>query len=599
MNYLALMLLQDGGIARGVDSVWAALATPVIILFAVAALGLLLRTGSKRYMKVPPDRALVLYGKGQTQVVTGGAKFVMPIFYDFHWMDLRVFQFDLPLNNVPNADGVQINVKAIATCKISSETGKLKKAAESFGKDAIADIQRKVQNALEGHLRVVIGQMDMNTILRKRDEFNQRILQEAATEVGNLGCEITILNIQEVSDAHGYIDALGKPKTAEVLADANIKAAEQKRRETVATTNADREGSMTRSANEAQIAEAERDRDIKRAKYAAEVQKEQATAAQAGPLAEAEARKAVVAAEVDVKKSQTLAEIDLQEAVGRKTQAELAATILKQADAEKQRMQTVAEGQKSAALINAEAAKQKLVIEADGAAEARQKKATAERQALQLEGEGEAAKALAVGNAAAQVAEITGKANAAATEATMTAEAKGLTAKADALKQELLARAAGVEAELKAQATGMKELVAAYAGLSPEQQRLVQIKWLLEAAPGIVEKVGDAGREIYGELAKVVVAGLSNVDSITVYDSGSGAANGNGGGSALERVMKMAPTLAFEVGTLLKANGVTPVLSGLLNKFGIDVSQFMPEGVSNHREIEAPTPATVEAGSGK
>ena len=140
-------------------------------------------------------------------------------------------------------------------------------------------------------------------ILRERDQFNAKIQSEVTGELGKLGCEIVVLNIQEVTDPHGYIEALGKPKTAEVKAEAAIKEAEQSRRQTIDTTNAQRESAKIAADNQAQIADAERDLQTKKADYDAEVARKRATADQAGPLASAEARKSVVAGGVEVEES--------------------------------------------------------------------------------------------------------------------------------------------------------------------------------------------------------------------------------------------------------------------------------------------------------
>ena len=556
---------QEGKIGVAVDSLWSAFAVPLMIIFIVAIIGLLLRVGSKRYLKVPPEKALVIYGRGRTSVVTGGAKFILPVFYDFYWLDLQVFQFDLPLHNIPNKDGVKLSVKAVATCKISSKEDLLSRAAGNFGQSPLKDIQAKIQNALEGHLRVVIGQIDMDTILRKRDEFNQRIQTEAAQEVESLGCEIKILNIQEVSDEHGYIDALGKPKTAEVLAEASIKEAEQKRRQTIETTNANREAEKTKAENEAQIADAQRDLNKKKAQYDAEVSIEQAKAEQAKPLATAEARKAVVTAEVEVEKSKTLAEIDLQEAVGRKTEAELKATVLKQADAEKQRLSTEAEG-----------LKQKAITEAEGLATARKTKASAEREALQAEGEGEAKKTEATGLAKAKVIKEVGLAEA-------EAEKAKLLARADGTKADRLAVAMGIEAELLAQAKGRKELIDAYANLDSEQRQLFITLSILERLPELTRALGEAGREVMGEITKAVTASLGQIDNLTVYDSSGGDQGG------LKRTFKMAPDVIYEVMQLLKATGVAPVVADVAKKLGFDLSSILPVTVGGLQEVDLPS----------
>lgn len=569
---LFFLALSQGTVEKvggAVDSLWSAFATPLIILMVVAVLGLLLRTASKRYVKVPPEKALIVYGGGKTRVVSGGAKLVVPFFEDFYMLDLRAIQFDVELKNVPNKDSVPVHVKTSVTAKISSRDDLLPIAAGVFGTSNMADVTAKVKGVIEGHVRLLIGQSDMETILRKRDEFNQKIQSEVAVELAKLGCEIVVLNIQEVDDPNGYIQALGKPKTAEVKAEAAIKEAEQNRRSTIDTTNAQREAERTRADNEALIAEANRDLETKRADYNAEIARRRATAEQAGPLSTAEARRAVVAAEVEVEKSRVTAEIDLQDKVKEKTKAELAATILVHADAEKQRVVTAAEGQ----------------------AKARTTTAEAERTALEAEGDGQAKKTRLAGFAQAEVTEKVGAAEA-------SAERARLIAHADGKKAELLAHAEGTERELLAQAKGMQELVNSFKDMDEDQRRFLVTKMVLEQMPNIAAALGEAGEKIMGQIAQAVTASLAQIDSVTLYDSSS---NGDG---ALSRMAKVAPNAVFETLQQLKATNVLPVVAGLLEKAGVDLSSVFPgvttQGNGKALLAENPEPvATVKKPAGK
>lgn len=573
---------------------------PAVILIVIIASALAFMGFAKRYVKVPPEKALVLSGRGGTLITTGGAKLVLPVLYEHYYLDLTAFEFPVDLKGVQDSNRVEISLKAIVVCKIPNDDNMIKTAAANFGQKDPDDIANLTQAAFEGHVRSAIGKMTVQEIISEREKLSSTIKSEAEPELAKLGVALVTLNIQEISDHAGYIKALGASETARVLAEAEIQKAEQIRRSTVETTTAQREAERIRADNEGKIADADRDLKMKQAQYAAQIQREQATAAQAGPLAAAEAKKAVVKAEVDVIREKTEAEIKLQDAVARKTEAELAATVLKQADAEKIRLKTEAEGRQVAATIVAEGNKQKTIIEADAAATATLKEAEARKQALALEGQGQAAKTTAAGNAAADVAERTGRASAAATEAQLLAEARGKEANAaaerakllaeaeglerkllaeaagqkaaaDALRERVLAEAAGVQAQLLAQAEGMEKLMAAYADLSPEQKDLLQLKWTLEALPSIVEKLGVAGEQIMGKIADTVTASLANIDNITVYDSGSGS-NGLG---AIERIAKVAPQTMLDMVKMIEATGTGPALSGVLNKLGIDIDGLL------------------------
>jgi flotillin len=548
--------------------------TILMIFFGVAILALILRAITSRYIRIPPEQALVVYGGGRSEVVTSGARIVWPFLQDSYPLDLRAFQVQLHLKDAPNMDRIPITLIAMATCKVSKKPELLLKAAENFGRSKSEDVDSKIANVLEGHLRVVVGQIDMDTILSKRDEFNARISSESATELQNLGVEIVVLNIQEVSDPNGVIQALGAPKIAQIKANAAIKAAEETRRQTIDTTNAEREGATTRAQNQTQIAEAERNRDLQMSKYDAEIAKQKATTSKAGPLSDAEAQKAVVAAEVAVEVARAEAETGLQEKVGERNEAEYKATILKKAEAERQQ----------------------IIIIAEGAARARTTKAEAERTALEAEGSGQAEKEKAIGLAKAEVArqsglaeaevaKQTGLAQAAATEARVLAQAKGTEAEA-------LARAAGVQAELLAQAEGRLKLVQAYSNMNEEQRRLFVTTAILDRLPDIIKELGAAGQQIMQPIANSITASLSQIQNLTVYDSPHA---GNGDGS-VSRMLKLGPDVLFQAFQALKNTGMFPLVAGVLEKSGVDLSMvpgLMDDAGEKEGGYKAPAPSAL------
>ncbi len=557
------MILQSMGANVLKDN----LVTILMVFFVIIILVLILRAITSRYIRIPPEQALVVYGGGKSEVVTSGARIVWPFLQDSYPLDLRAFQVQLHLKDAPNMDRIPITLIAMATCKVSKKPELLLKAAENFGRSKSEDVDSKIANVLEGHLRVVVGQIDMDTILSKRDEFNARISSESATELQNLGVEIVVLNIQEVSDPNGVIQALGAPKIAQIKANAAIKAAEETRRQTIDTTNAEREGATTKAQNETQIAEAERNRDLQTSKYDAEVARQKSITSKAAPLSDAEAQKAVVAAEVAVEVARAEAETGLQEKVGQKNEAEYKATILKKAEAERQQA----------------------IIFAEGAAKARITKAEAERTALQAEGMGQAEKEKAIGLAKAEVTRQTGfaeaevskqsgLASAAATEARLLAEAKGTEAEA-------LAKAAGVQAELLAQAEGRLKLVQAYSNMDEEQRRLFVTTVILDRLPEIIKELGTAGQQIMEPIANSITSSLGQIQNLTVYDSPH-AGNGDG---AVSRMLKLGPDVLFQSFQALKNTGMMPLFMGILEKSGIDIST-MP-GLSeakNGKEIDYP-----------
>ncbi len=258
-----------------------------------------------------------------------------------------------------------------------------------------------------------------------------------------------------------------------------------------------------------------------------------------------------------MREQQTLAEIKLQDAVAKKTEAELNATVLKQAQAEKQRLAT----------------------EAEGAANARNIKATGEAQAIKVEAEAKAEQIRKVGTAESEMIKIKGVATANAEQAKLEAEAKGREAQAAAEKAMLLAQAEGKKAEaeaverlLLAQATGAKELIAAYAEMNEDQRRLFVTKMYVENAPAIIQALGAAGRGVMEEISKVAYASLSSIDNVNIYDSGGGSGGDRG---AVGRWASVGPDALFEAFMNLKRSGLLPVVADGLKKLGIDVGPLM------------------------
>ncbi len=266
-------------------------------------------TATRNYVKVPPNKVAVFYGRKHVtpdgrqigfRLVTGGARFKWPLLEDVTSMDLMVFPIDLDVKDVPNKDGVPVSVQGVANVKIRNDEQSLIAAAERFlglGHDDIKEIAYK---NLEGHLRSIVGRLTVEEIVRDRQKFDQEVLAEAASDLARIGLGVDVLTVQKIEDKEGYIQALGKKRTAEVKRDATIGEASASREATISATTALREAKERENENLALIAQAEKERDVRKAQYEAEVQAQAARAKQAGPLAEARARQEVVEQEVPV-----------------------------------------------------------------------------------------------------------------------------------------------------------------------------------------------------------------------------------------------------------------------------------------------------------
>ena len=207
----------------------------LIILFFFAVI-IILKVMVGRYQKIPPNKVAIIYGRGTKvsgegqiqgcKVVSGGGVLVWPVFQEIDFMDTAAFKMAINEANIPNKDNVKINVGGVAVCKISTTPEDLQNAAMSFLGQKQEQIQETISSLLIGHLRSIIGKLDIDSILRDRDAFNKMVVNESTPELKRMGIQIVTLVIQEVSDGHGYIDALGEKTVAEAKRDAKIKVAQ-------------------------------------------------------------------------------------------------------------------------------------------------------------------------------------------------------------------------------------------------------------------------------------------------------------------------------------------------------------------------------------
>jgi flotillin len=279
---------------------------PVLLLLTAIAVLVVVMTAVRNYIKVPPNKVAVFYGRrrrtaeGSTvgfRLVTGGAALKWPVLeaspprpHDLPDRPRRARR--------AQQDGVLVSVQAVANVKIRSDETSLIAAAERFLGRSPEDIKQIAYKNLEGHLRSIMGRLTVEEIVRDRSKFNQEVLTEAAADLAKIGLGVDVLTIQKVADPEGYIEALGKKRTAEVKRDAQIGESIAARESTIQSTTALREGKERENENLALVAQAEKERDVKKAQYEAQVLSQQAQARQAGPLAEAKARQAVVQEEV-------------------------------------------------------------------------------------------------------------------------------------------------------------------------------------------------------------------------------------------------------------------------------------------------------------
>lgn len=492
---------------------------PLVILFVLLAVLIVFWLFSRNYIKVPPNAAAVFSGRKRKlpdgrivgyRLIKGGAALRIPLLEKVDYLALNVMTIPLEIRRAYTLMGVPVSVKAVANVKIKGDDISLQAAAERFLGMSPQEVQKVIFQTLEGHLRAILGTLTVEEINNDRQSFAQKLTTEATTDLERMGIGVDVLTIQEISDEEGYLDALGKRRTAEVKRDADIGEAEALRDSKIKSSLALQEGEKVKLDSEANIAFAHRDLEVKKAQYDAEVETERARSAQAGPLSSAKARQSVVAEEVRVAKVRTQEEISVQEQEVLRREKELEATVVKPADAER-----------TAAILKAEAAKQAAILEAEGRKMALIAIAEAEQERLRKEGLGRAAAVEAEGKAEAAKIEATGLAQAKAIEAQGLAEAVAILKKAEAWKQ---------------------------------FNEAARLQTILERLPGILQSLAP----VFGAVA----APLGNIDKIVVIEQGNG--NGMGG---VNRFASTAPSVIFGLLQQLEALGIN--VPSLLNQLGV------------------------------
>ncbi|MGI9064786.1 MAG: SPFH domain-containing protein [Pyrinomonadaceae bacterium] len=537
---------------------------PVVIVVVVIGFLLALMLISRNYIKVSPNRAAVISGRSRRlpdgtvvgyRLVRGGATLIVPFLEKVEYLSLNVITVPLATTRAYTVQGVPVSVKAVANVKIKGDDDSMRSAAERFLGMLPDEFHKLVFQTLEGHLRAILGTLTVEEINNDRQSFAQKLTTEAAGDLEKMGIGLDALTIQEISDEEGYLDALGQRRTAEVQRDAEIGKAEALRDSKIKAALAMQEGEKVRLASEADIAASTRETEVKRAQFQSEIKREQATAAQAGPLSEAKARQEVVAEEVRIERIRTQEQIAVQEQEVLRREKELEATVVKKAEAERRAVVLLAQGQQEAAILEAEGRKQALIAAAEAESQKLQREGLGRASAVEAEGRAEAEKIRALGLAEAEKIEAQGLAHAKATEA------QGL-----------------------AEASAIKEKAAAWR----EFNDAARLQTILEKLPSIIEATAPALRAISEP--------LGNIEKVVMIDHGGGDANGRGSGG-LNRFAQTGPTMIYGLLQQLQSLGLN--LPEILKQLGIPTDKdALKDGVATDVEtttaVKAPRPKITE-----
>ncbi|MBI5000753.1 MAG: hypothetical protein HZB92_04400 [Euryarchaeota archaeon] len=400
---------------------------PVIVLMGVviaAAIMSIFVIYASRLKKVPPDKAMVVYGRGGFQLITGGAKFIWPVVQSYEFLPLDVRTLEMHVQDIVTdvkRSGAKVNIKSVAQVKIANDVAILRTAAENLLHKTDIAINEIALKTLEGHVRGVCAVLTIEEINSDRDSIATKIQNMAGNDLKNMGIEIRSFVIKEIEDAYGYLDALGIKRTEEVKRDARIGKAAANREATIAEAKAAQDGEQANASAEAQVAVFHRDRDITRQKAETEVELERANKEISFSLQDAKRKQELIVEQRTIEIREKEKQIEIQQKEVLRREQEQAAEQIIPAKARAQAVAAEAEGNKRKEITLAEAERQRLILVAEG-----------EQERLMLVAKGQAEKIRQEGTAEADIIKLKGEAEGAAILAKGLAEAEAMQKKAEA-----------------------------------------------------------------------------------------------------------------------------------------------------------------------
>ncbi len=508
----------------------------VVILFALIA-GIL-----SRYRKCPSDKILVIYGKvgndktGQARsarCIHGGAAFIVPVIQSYQYMDLTPISINVDLRNALSRQHIRVDVPSTFTVGISTEAGVMQNAAERLLGLRLQQIQELAKDIIFGQLRLVIATMDIEEINADRDKFLIAVSNNVEIELRKIGLRLINVNVTDIRDESGYIEALGKEAAAKAINDAKKSVAEKDRDGSIGEANAKRDQRIQVAAANASAIEGEN---------AAKVE-----------VAQSEANRRFKEAEADTKAANdakiAIAQTGRDGAIGeadalRDQRIQVAAANAAAVEGENNSKVAIAQSDAARREKEAEALKIAVAAEAVQAAKAKEEAYAAQKEAENQRAELEMA---------TQTADVIVKAQIAKQQAEIAAEAE-----AEVLRRKAKGEADAIFAKLEAQANGAREIL---------QKQAEGMQSLVNSAGSADDAVKLLMADKMEELMRIQVDAIKNIkiDKITVWDSGSGTDGKNSTADFVSGLMKSIPPM-----------------NELFKQAGLNMPEFLG------KEIEAP-----------
>jgi flotillin len=354
---------------------------------------------ARLYRKAGPHEALIVYGFRGRRVISGRGTVVLPMVENCHDLSLELMSFDVaPQQDLYTKQGVAVTVEAVAQIKVKSDTESILTAAEQFLTKSDNEREGLIRLVMEGHLRGIIGQLTVEEIVKQPEMVSDRMRSTCADDMNKMGLEVISFTIKEVKDKNEYITNMGRPDVARIKRDADVAAAEAdrdtaikralaQRESAIAKAQADQERVLAETLSLAKQAEAQRDLEVKKAQYVEVTKRQQAQADKAYDIQTNIMQQQVIAEQVKVQQVEKEQQVKVQEAEINRREKELIATVLKQAEIERQRIETLAAAEKQRLIAEAEGHASSIRAQGEAEAEIIFKKGDAEARAMNVKAE--------------------------------------------------------------------------------------------------------------------------------------------------------------------------------------------------------------------
>jgi flotillin len=522
------------------------------IVAAVVILGFIIML-AQRYKRCPSNRVLVIYGKtgggNAAKCVHGGAAFVVPLIQDYSYLSLEPIQIEIPLKGALSMENIRVNVPSVFTVAIGTDTPTMQNAAIRLLGLNTNEIKQQAGDIIFGQLRQVIASMKIEDINRDRDKFLENIQASLEPELKKIGLVLINVNITDITDESGYIEAIGRKAAATAIQQAKIDVAEQEKRGETGVAEAERERAIAvANANklrEIGTREAHREQAVRVAQLEKERQVGEQTALyeQEALVKEAERLQAIRIAELDrdQKFGEQKAAFEREALIA---DAEREKRIrLADADAKATAGETVAQ----AAIAAAQAELQVKKAEAYQLAETRKREAEAAVLEAQNRAMARAALAEAEKIEAEKRAELEAVAKAEKAKIIVEAEAE-----AEKVRIEAEAQAAAAYAKLEAEARGQFEILA---------KKGAGLRKIIEACGSSQAAFQLLMLEHLDALAQASAQAISNIkfDKVIVWEGGNGLGAGSSTAAFLQNMARTMP----------------PMLQVLKDVGGVEVPEFL------------------------